>query len=122
MKLNIKSKDEKKELRKFMKKRKHLVWYVKNPEDLNVESIVEHTLNYGDWDDVQKLIKIIGIKKMAEIFRKQTNNWRSNYRPYDIYYFTLFFNKHDPVSVEPLRKGFIKLQKTKHLYCKLTGI
>ena len=51
-----------------MKARKHLVWYVKNPEDLNIESIVEHTLNYGDWKDVQKLIKIAGIKK-AHHFR-----------------------------------------------------
>mgnify|MGYP001570037647 CR=1 FL=1 len=62
-------KEIKNELKKFMRKRKYLVWYVKNLKDLPVESIVEHTLNYGDWDDVQKLIKIIGIKKMAEIFR-----------------------------------------------------
>ena len=53
-------KNTKNELGKFMKARKHLVWYVKNPENLNVESIVEHTLNYGVWDDVQKLIKISG--------------------------------------------------------------
>ena len=54
MKLNIKSKDE---LKKFMKDRKYLVWYVKNPENLNVESIVEHTFNYCDFDDLQKIIK-----------------------------------------------------------------
>ena len=62
---NIKTKNQ---LKKFMRERKFLVWYVKNPENLNVESIVEHTLNYGDWDDVQKLIKILGIKKIAEVF------------------------------------------------------
>jgi hypothetical protein len=91
MKLNIK---EKSELKKFMRERKHLVWYVKNPEDLNVESIVEHTLNYGDWDDVQKLIKIIGIKKMAEVFKKQTIGPRLNYRPEVINYFKLYFTKY----------------------------
>ena len=91
MKLNIKSKDE---LKKFMRKRKHLVWYVKDPENSSVESIVEHTLNYGDWDDVQKLIKIIGIKKMAEIFRKQTNNFRTNYDIKTKNYFMLYFNKY----------------------------
>lgn len=117
----MKTKTEK-DLSKFMKTRKHLVWYVINPENLGVESIVEHTFNYGDWDDVQTLIKIIGIKKMAEIFRKQVNNWRSNYHPYDIYYFTLFFNKYDPSPVKPSRKGFEKLQKTKHLYGKLIRI
>ncbi|HLD38012.1 MAG TPA: hypothetical protein VJA20_01070, partial [Candidatus Nanoarchaeia archaeon] len=91
MKLNIKSKDE---LKKFMRERKYLVWYVKDPENSSVESIVEHTLNYGDWDDVQKLIKIIGIKKMAEVFRKQTSSFRTNYRPEVSNYFRLYFNKY----------------------------
>jgi len=77
-----------------MKDRKHLVWYVKNPENLDVESIVEHTLNYGDWADVQKLIKIIGIKKMAEVFRKQTNQSRTNYDNKMKNYFTLYFNRY----------------------------
>lgn len=81
-------------LKTFMRKRKHLVWYVKNPEDLNVESIVEHTLNYGDWDDVQELIKIIGIKKMAEVFRKQISGFRTNYDNKIKNYFILYFNKH----------------------------
>lgn len=84
----------KNELKKFMRARKHLVWYAADPEDLPVESIIEHTLNYGDWDDVQKLIKIIGIKKMAEIFRKQTGGFRTNYRPEVSNYFRLYFNKY----------------------------
>jgi len=32
----------------FIKKRKYLVWYVKDPEKLNNEAIVEAVLNYGD--------------------------------------------------------------------------
>jgi len=87
-------KNTKKELEKFMRARKHLVWYVKNPENLNIESIVEHTLNYGDWDDVQKLIKILGIKKMFDIFKNQTKGPRINYRPEVINYFKLYFSKH----------------------------
>jgi len=82
------------QLKKYMKSRKHLVWYVKKPEDLPVESIVEHTLNYGNWEDVQTLIKIIGIKKMAEIFRKQTSGRRTNYRAEVSNYFGLYFNKY----------------------------
>ncbi len=89
MKVNIKD-----NLKKFMRSRKYLVWYVKNPEDLNVESIVEHTLNYGDWDDVQELIKILGIKKMAEIFKKQVSGKRTNYRPEVSHYFNLYFKAH----------------------------
>ncbi len=89
---NIKIKNQ---LKKFMKARKYLVWYVKKQENLNVESIVEHTLNYGDWDDFQKLIKIIGVNKMAEIFKKQTSGFRTNYRPEVSNYFRLYFNKYD---------------------------
>jgi len=77
-----------------MKARKYLVWYVKNPEDLPLESIVEHTLNYGNWDDVQTLIKIAGIKRVAEIFRKQTTGSRLNYGPKIVNYFNLYFNKY----------------------------
>jgi hypothetical protein len=84
----------KNQLRKFMKARKYLVWYVKNPQDSPVELIVESTLNYGDWDDVQKLIKIIGIKKMAEIFHRQIGRQRTNYRPEVSNYFKLYFNKY----------------------------
>lgn len=84
----------KNELRKFMKTRKYLVWYVKDPEDSPVELVVESTLNYGDWDDFQKLIKIIGIKKMAEIFRRQTSGFRTNYDEKTKNYFSLYFNKY----------------------------
>ena len=80
----------------FIKKRKHLIWYVRNYDKLNAEAIVEATLNYGDWDDVQKLIQILGIKKMARIFKKQTS-FKSKRCNYDIktkHYFQLYFNKY----------------------------
>ncbi len=81
----------------FIKKRKYLIWWVKDTSKLGPESIVEATLNYGDWDDVQKLIKILGIKKVAKIFRAKSPKskmGRTNYRPEIIRYFKLYFNKH----------------------------
>lgn len=81
-------------IKNFIKKRPYLVWYVKNPTELSEESIVEHTLNYGDWEDVQKLFKILGIKKTAKIFRKQISGWRTNYRPEIKNYFNLYFNQY----------------------------
>ncbi len=81
----------------FIKKRKHLIWYVSDYDKLNAESIVEATLNYGDWDDVQKLIKILGIKKVAKIFReksKKSKMGRCNYGIHTKHYFDLFFNKY----------------------------
>ena len=70
------------------------MWYVKEPSRLNDESIVEHTLNYGDWDDVQKLIKILGIKKTSEIFNKQISQRRVNYDAKILNYFKLYFSKY----------------------------
>ena len=78
----------------FIKKRPYLVWYVKDPGKLNDESIVEHTLNYGDWKDVQELIKILGIKKTAEIFNKQIRQKRINYDKKILNYFKLYFVAH----------------------------
>lgn len=81
-------------IKEFIKQRPYLVWYVKDLGHLSEESIVEHTLNYGDFDDVKKLIKIIGIKKTAGIFRRQTNRPRSNYRPEIKNYFQLYFKRY----------------------------
>lgn len=81
----------------FIKKRKYLIWWVKDYNKLDAESVVEATLNYGDWDDVQTLIKILGIKKVAKIFRaksKPSKIGRQNYRREAIHYFNLYFNKY----------------------------
>lgn len=85
------------DIHQFIKKRPYLVWYVKDLGKLDDASIVEHVLNYGDWDDVQKMIKILGMKKTAKIFRKKSTPdkfGRQNYRPEIKYYFNLYFNKH----------------------------
>ena len=49
------------DIHQFIKERPYLIWYVskENLGKLNDESIVEHVLNYGNWDDVQKMIEIL---------------------------------------------------------------
>jgi len=81
-------------IHEFIKARPHLIWYTKNYSGLNEEAIVEATLNYGDWDDVQTLTKIIGMGKTAEIFKRETSSERSNYFPSIKNYFTLYFAKY----------------------------
>lgn len=78
----------------FIKKRKYLIWYVKDYDKLDNEAIVEAVLNYGDWDDVQEMIKILGIKKVARIFNKQISYKRINYDDKVKNYFKLYFNKY----------------------------
>lgn len=70
------------------------MWYTKNYERLSTESIVEATLNYGDWDDVQELIKTLGVKKTAGIFQKKSRQKRSNYGIKTKHFFNLYFKTH----------------------------
>ncbi|KKR31858.1 MAG: hypothetical protein UT65_C0015G0020 [Parcubacteria group bacterium GW2011_GWF2_39_8b] len=84
-------------LSQFIKQRPHLIWYTKNYDGLDAESIVEATLNYGDWDDVQELIKILGMKKTAQIFREKSKPdkfGRQNYDSRVKNYFQLYFGKY----------------------------
>ncbi|OIO49935.1 MAG: hypothetical protein CO042_02030 [Parcubacteria group bacterium CG_4_9_14_0_2_um_filter_41_8] len=84
-------------VKKFIKKRKYLIWWTKNHDKLSNESIVEATLNYGSWNDVQDLIKTLGIKKVARIFQKKSKPSkakRQNYSQKTKQYFTRYFNKY----------------------------
>lgn len=78
----------------FIKKRPHLVWSVKDYKNLSESAIVEAVLNYGDWEDVKKMISILGLKKTAAIFRKQLKQRRINYEPKIANYFKLYFKKY----------------------------
>jgi hypothetical protein len=80
----------------FVKEKPYLFWYIKDIGGLSKESIVEHTLNYGDFDDFKKILEIMGIESVARIFRNQLENKRTNYRPEVKNYFTLYFNKYVP--------------------------
>lgn len=78
----------------LIKRKPYLLWHTKNYRNLSDEAAVEAVLNYGDFDDVKKLIRILGIKKAAAIFRKQTSRRRRNYHPKIAHYFKLFFAKY----------------------------
>lgn len=89
-------------IHEFIKNRPYLIWYVNDYDSLNEDSIVEHTLNYGDFDDVKKLIEIMSVEKVAEIFRRNSdnNNFRSNYDDKIKNYFNLYFDKYTPRDID----------------------
>lgn len=81
----------------FIKARKSLIWWVKDYNKLDAAAIVEAALNNGDWEDVRTLIKILGIKQVAKIFReksKPSKIGRQNYATKTKHFFTLYFNKY----------------------------
>lgn len=78
----------------FIKKRPYLLWYTRDYKHLSEEAALEAVLNYGYFGDVKKCLAILGIKRAAKIFRKQTERRRINYDPKILNYFDLYFRKH----------------------------
>ena len=76
----------------IIKNKPYLAWYVKDPKKLSEESVLEHVLNYGNWDDVQQFIKIKGKDKTTELFKKTLTNKRTNYSPEIKSYFSRYFS------------------------------
>ncbi|MGB3072718.1 MAG: hypothetical protein WBB68_00430 [Candidatus Moraniibacteriota bacterium] len=81
-------------LNQFIQARPHLVWHMRDLEQLSASSIVEHTLNYGTWQDVQDLFALIGLDATAKVFFDQQEKPRSNYRPEIANYFRLYFSRY----------------------------
>lgn len=90
---NIKIKIE-----EYIQKCNELFWWV--PEDkkknLSNDAIVETILNYGTEEQVKELFNILSVERVAEIFKKKTNNKRSNYFPIVENYYNLYFSKYVP--------------------------
>jgi len=84
------------EIQQFIKEKSSLFWYI--PEDrkpfISISFLVETILNYGDEKDVKRLFDLIGIERVAAIFREKTSGIRINYFPQVKHYFTLYFNRY----------------------------
>lgn len=78
----------------FIQARPHLVWYVSDLDQLSESSIVENTLNYGTWQDVQNLVALLGITEVASIFMSHMKQTRNNYRKEIANYFQLYFARY----------------------------
>lgn len=78
----------------LFKEKPYFFWWVADIKKVSNEAAVEAILNNGDWRDVKQLIKILGLKRVSNIFLKQTTGSRSNYREQTIYFFKLFFKRH----------------------------
>lgn len=84
------------EIKNFIKEHGYFWWWV--PEDkkekLQLESIVEATLNFGNTEDIKKLFDLVGYKNIKEIFLKQISGKRVNYSKRTINFFKLYFAKY----------------------------
>jgi len=87
------------ELKAFIRQNSALFWYIPEDkkEDVSDELLVETILNYGTLEAVKDLFRLLGIKKVADIFFSTiglSERRKGNYNELVINYFTKFFAKY----------------------------
>lgn len=80
----------------FITKNAHLFWYIKKESlhKIDNEVLVEFVFNYGTWDDVKELIKIIGFKELKVVYDGITDRKIGNYHPEIYNYLALITRKY----------------------------
>ena len=73
----------------FIEKNKHLFWYIKKEAIPNIsnEVLVEFVFNYGTWEDVKELVRILGFDELKRVYEATTDRKIGNYIPemYDLF-------------------------------------
>ena len=84
------------EIKEFIRQHSNLFWYTPEDkkEEISNEFLVETILNYGDMNDVRKLIKIIGIERLSEIFSGLQGRKIMNYYPEIYNFFSILIKKY----------------------------
>jgi len=80
----------------FIEKNAHLFWYIKKDAIPNISNdvLVEFIFNYGTWDDVKELIKIIGFQELKRVYEDVTDRKIGNYPPEILNYLGLIVKKY----------------------------
>ena len=82
-----------KKIRRLIKEKSYLFWWIREKENISIDLLVEAILNYGNEKDIKKLFDLVGIKNVEKIFKKQIARKRKNYQPRTIHFFNLYFKQ-----------------------------
>lgn len=84
------------EIKAFIREHSALFWYTPEDkkEEISEELLVEMMLNYGDLDAIQKLIGLMGIRKVSSVFFNAEGRKKLNYFPEIHHFFSLFFTRY----------------------------
>jgi len=84
------------EIKAFIHEHSALFWYTPEDkkEEISEELLVEMILNYGDLEAIQKLIELMGIKKVSSVFFNAKGRKKLNYFPEIYHFFSLFFTRY----------------------------
>jgi len=91
----MQNKSQIEQARDIIRKKPHLIWYSKNYDGFEERTIFEHVLNYGEWEDVQELVKIYGYKGCLTILKNIIKMYkRNNLRQEVLSYYPKYFQAH----------------------------
>ncbi len=82
------------QIREIVRRNPALIWYTKDYEHLDEESVMEAVLNYGSWQETQKLLRILGMRRAKKLFETMTSRKRCNFEPMVKHYFQIYFKRY----------------------------
>ena len=73
-----------------------MFWYTPEDkkEEISESLLVETILSYGDIETIKQMFRLVGIKRVAHIFRNQKERKKLNYSPEIYNFFKLFFERY----------------------------
>jgi len=81
--------------RDIIRHKPHLIWYSDNYDGFSERTIFEHVLNYGEWEDVQELVKIYGFEGCYKIVVEMILKYkRNNLRKEVVSFYPKYFKAH----------------------------
>ena len=82
----------------YIRERGALFWYSPGDkgETVGDELLVEHVLNYGTMEDVRELFRVMGLQRVAEVFKGMTGRKKMNFYPEIWNFFNLVFTRYAP--------------------------
>ncbi len=91
--------NNKNEIQVLINEYSHLFWYTppNEKENIDEDQLVETILNYGDEKAIKRMIEIMGMNRVADIFKKHittSNRRKNNYHELVANYFQLYFSRH----------------------------
>jgi hypothetical protein len=81
-------------LKKIFQNKPYLAWYINDKAKLSNQTMLEHILNFGDWEDYLAAEKILGLTKTKDIFEELKSKTRVNLRKKTINYFEKYFSRY----------------------------
>ncbi len=84
------------EIKQFIREHSALFWYTPEDkkEEISHELLIETTLNYGELNDIKRLVEIMGMERISEVFFNLEGRKKLNYYPEIFHYFSLLFRKY----------------------------